>query len=282
MHPNHYLYRQVAYDYEPIFATGTMLGITDPFAVLRVMDMVEKMGLDVMSAGVALAWAAEATEMDLISIPETLVPLTFGDAEGFIQATHHLGHGSNDFYRVLNQGTLKATEVYGGEDFACVLGQEMAGYATGEVYYASQALGFRHSHLDTGGYAYHQKHDDTDIDKAIGFLVADEQQRVFLTSMVACLFARSVYTPNLLADCLSVVGHSKLAAEIPSISQTVQQRRWRLRIDTGYEPDQVHIPKRFIEVDTWRGRTDKGFLKRLKSSYASEIKRLAGVAPPKA
>ncbi len=33
--------------------------------------------------------------------------------------------------------------------FACVLGQEMAGYATGEVYFAFQALGLAHSHLDT-------------------------------------------------------------------------------------------------------------------------------------
>lgn len=49
MADNRYLYRQVAYDYEPIFATGTMLGVTDTFAVLGIMDAVEKMGLDVMS-----------------------------------------------------------------------------------------------------------------------------------------------------------------------------------------------------------------------------------------
>jgi len=43
---------------------------------------------------------------------------------------------------------MKAAKHYGGEDFACVLGQEMAGYATGEVFFVSQALGLRHSHLD--------------------------------------------------------------------------------------------------------------------------------------
>ena len=41
----------------------------------------------------------------------------------------------------------------------------MAGYATGEVYFASQALGLRHSHLDSAGYAYDQKHDDKDVVK---------------------------------------------------------------------------------------------------------------------
>ena len=63
-------------------------------------------------------------------------------------------------------GTLKAAEHYGGSDFACVLGQEMAGYATGEVFFVSQALGFRHSHLDSGGYSYDQKFEAVDLDEA--------------------------------------------------------------------------------------------------------------------
>ena len=80
----------------------------------------------------------------------------------------HLGRGTNDFYRLLAQGAGKAAAHYGGQDYACVLGQEMGGYATGEVFFVSQALGFRHSHLDSGGYSYDQKHDDKDVDQARG------------------------------------------------------------------------------------------------------------------
>ncbi len=61
-----YYFRQVSYDHEPIFAVGAMLGVTDCFQVLDLIDATEKMGLDVMSAGVALAWAAEATEHGVI------------------------------------------------------------------------------------------------------------------------------------------------------------------------------------------------------------------------
>ena len=139
MEPNPYLYRQVSYDYEPIFATGSMLGVTDTFAVLGIMDMVEKMGLDVMSGGVALAWATEALEKGIISEKETLVDLKFGDAESYKEAVRHLGMGSNEFYRLLGQGTLTAAGHYGGAEFACVLGQEMAGYATGEVFFTALA-----------------------------------------------------------------------------------------------------------------------------------------------
>jgi Fe-S-cluster-containing dehydrogenase component len=41
-----YFYRQVSYDHEPIFATGSMLGVTNCFAVLDIIDVVEQMGLD--------------------------------------------------------------------------------------------------------------------------------------------------------------------------------------------------------------------------------------------
>ena len=150
--------------------------------------------------------------------------------------TTPLAFGVNEFYSLLAQGTLKAATHYGGADFACVLGQEMAGYATGEVYFASQALGLRHSHLDSGGYAYDQKHEDKDLGKAVDFLVADEASRAFLTSMVACLFARGVYTEELLAECLKVVGYGALADTIEAVSGNIQKLRWQTRLTTGFDP----------------------------------------------
>ncbi len=204
---NRYLYRQVSYDHEPMFAVGSMLAVTDCFAVLAIIDMAEKMGLDVMSAGVALAWATEATEKGIISEKETIVRLCLWRCSRLSGRPWSIWQqGANEFYRLLGQGTLKAAARYGGEEFACVLGQEMAGYATGEVFFVSQALGFRSSHLDAGGYSYDQKHTDKDVADAIRFLEDDERERVLLTSMVSCLFARNVYTPELLARCLNAVG----------------------------------------------------------------------------
>jgi len=274
MEPNQYLYRQVSYDHEPIFATGSMLGITNGFKVLSIIDVVEKMGLDVMSAGVALAWATEALEKGLISEKETLVPLTFGEAENYKEAILHLGNGANDFYRLLGQGTMKAAKQYGGEDFACVLGQEMAGYATGEVFFASQALGFRHSHLDSGGYSFDQKNEDKNVKEAVDFLVKDEQGRVFLTSMVACLFAREVYKDELLAECLNSLGYTTLADNMDLVAQHIQKLRWRLRLATGFDPAAVKIPKRLTEVTTWKGKIDTKFLNNLKKEYAKRIVEL--------
>ena len=271
MEPNQYLFRQVSYDHEPIFATGSMLGVTNAFKVLSLIDVTEKMGLDVMSAGVALAWATEALEKGLISERETLVPLQFGEPEKYKQALGHLGQGENDFYRLLGQGVLKAAKQYGGEDFACVLGQEMGGYATGEVFFTSQALGFRHSHLDAGGYSYDQKHQDKDVEKAVSFLIQDEQERVLLTSMVSCLFAREVYKREVLAECLSSLGYSTLAGGLEALSRRVQELRWKIRVATGFNPAAVEIPKRFTEVTTWKGKVDGLYLKALQSGYSGKI-----------
>ena len=112
--PHQYLYRQVTYDHEPIAAMGAMLSVLDASQVLTLLEIAEKVGLDVMSAGVALAWATEAFEKGLLSEKETLVPLKFGDAGAYAQAVKHLGEGANDFYRLLGQGTLKAAETIRG------------------------------------------------------------------------------------------------------------------------------------------------------------------------
>ncbi len=271
---NRYHYHQVAYDYEPIFAAGTMLGVTNTFDVLRILEAMERAGLDAMSAGVALAWATEATERGLIGAKETVAPLRFGDAQAYQQAVDHLGSGSSDFYRLLGQGTLRAAAEYGGGDFACVLGQEMAGYATGELFFAAQTLGFRHSHLDTGAYSYDQKNSDQDITKAVDFLMDDEPGRVFLTSMVGCLFARSVYTEAELAECLAIVGFPDLAGAIPATAENIRRLRWKVRAATGFAPENFTIPKRFYQVKTWKGPIDGSYLNTLKEEYGRRIMAL--------
>ena len=137
----------------------------------------------------------------------------------------------------------------------------------------------RHSHLDSGGYAYDQKHKDKDVGKAVDFLVADEASRAFLTSMVACLFARGVYTEELLAECLKVVGYGALADTIDAVSRNIQKLRWQTRLATGFNPASISIPKRFTEVTTWKGKVDGEFLAGLKDAYAKRILELGAEAP---
>ncbi|SPQ01693.1 Putative aldehyde ferredoxin oxidoreductase [Candidatus Sulfobium mesophilum] len=273
---NRYVYRQISYDHELIFAVGSMLGVMNCFEVLKLIDVAEKMGLDVMSPGVALAWATEALAKGIITEKETLVPLAFGNSASYQTAIQHLAYGTNEFYQILSQGTARAAERYGGGDFACVLGQEMAGYATGETFFVSQALGLRHSHLDSGGYSYDQKPKGKTVEDAVKFLINDEKGRVFLTSMVSCLFARGVYTDEVLGNCLRSVGYGTLADSMDSVAGEIQKLRWKMRVRTGYLPESVSIPKRFTEITTWKGAIDAAFMANLKNEYAKKILEIAG------
>jgi len=268
---NQYLYRQVGYDYEPVFACGGMLEVTNAGDVLRILDVIEKEGLDNMSAGVAMAWATEALEKGVISGKETVVKLAWGDTETYMQAVEYISRPPNDFYALLAQGTLKCAQQYGGEDFACVLGQEMAGYATGEVFFVSEALGFRHAHLDSGGYSWDQKHEEQDVDGALDFLINDARERVVLNCMVGCLFSRGVYKEDILAEAMEAVGYGNLKGSMYEIGDQIQRLRWRLRLGMGYDPNKVKIPKRYTEITTWKGPLDTGYLEELRTGYAARI-----------
>ena len=272
---NEFQYRQVSYDHEPVFAAGSMLGVTNAGGVLTLLEEMERQGLDVMSAGVALAWATEAFERNIVSDKETLVPLAFGDVEKYRLAVRHLGMRTNEFYHFLGKGTLEAATRYGGRDFACVLGQEMAGYATGEVFFASHAYGFRHSHLDSAGYSYDQKSDSRKSKDAVAFLIEEERRRVQLTCMVSCLFARNIYSEERLQECLASLGRPRLAESVGSCSKDIQALRWRLKYLTGYNPKGISIPKRFEEVSTWKGHIDKSFMESVATDYQNAVHKMA-------
>ena len=235
MEENRYLYRQVfPTTTKPIFAAGAMLEVTNAFSVLTLLDAAEKEGLDIMSAGVALAWATEAVEKGVVSTRETIVPLKFGDMAAYREAFHHLGAASNDFYRLLGQGAMKARgALWGGLSSPACSARRWQATPPVRRFFVSQALGFRHSHLDAGGYAYDQKNKPPDVKGAVEFLVQDERARVLLTSLVSCLFARGVYGEELIAECLRSIGSTALADRLGTVSDHVQRLRWRLRLGNG-------------------------------------------------
>lgn len=274
-----FLYKQVSYDYEPIYAQGSMIGLTNASDVLALLDETEKLGLDCMSSGVALAWATEALANGIISEKETLVPLEFGNVTNYMKGLHHLANGSSQFWLDLGKGTLYAADIYGGADFACVLGQEMSGYATGEVYYISQAYGFRHSHLDAGGYAYDQTTTEKNVEKAIAYLLDDEYKRLLVNCAVACMFGRKAYGPSVLQEALASLGMQEEADALPESGRLVQSLRWNLKFQTGYNPEKLRIPKRFLEVVTWKGAIDPDYLNALRTAYIREIHSISDAAP---
>lgn len=63
-----------------------------------------------------------------------------------------------------------------------------------------------------------------------------------------------ILTAPRMERCIS--GLRQIAEDAAAVSRRVQGERWRRRFETGYEPERVAIPHRFLEVTTWKGPID--------------------------
>jgi len=264
-----YFYKtsMISYDYEPIYALGTMLGISSAADFLKLMDRVEESwGMDAMSLGVVLAWVTEAQEKGLISEKETGgVKLEWGDVKAYIRAAGYIVSQPNDFYRALARGVEYAASIYGGEDFALSFGgNEMPGYHTGPAAHLGVLIGARHSHLDNGGYGIDQKtliNRKMRPEELVDTLLEEERWRQVLSSLVVCFFARGIYSPELVTRLLGVAGFDLSPDDLQRIGREIHNEKYRFKIREGFAVDTVRIPERIFETPSPISWMDERYIK---------------------
>ncbi len=249
---------QVGYDYELIFSLGSFLGIDKTDEILELINKVEEMGLDAMSAGVALGWATEALSKGLISEKDTLVPLNFGDQQGYLQAIENIGLAVNEFYKALSQGVAYASSKYGGEDFAiAIAGNETSGYHTGYGSLVGAAVGARHSHLCNGGYSIDQSKEKLTNEQIAKKLYSEEVERCLLNSLIICLFARKVYDRETILMAMDSVGYTLKDEDLSEIARRIFETKQRIKKRLGFDVNEVKIPKRFFETPSMTGQLNE-------------------------
>jgi len=74
---------------------------------------------------------------------------------------------------------------------------------------------------------------------------------------------------------LQVVGHGSRLDSLGQVGRGIQKRRGETRLATGCKPASVSIPKRFMEITTWKGKVDEKFLTGSKNAYGLGILKLA-------
>ncbi|MCX7923728.1 MAG: aldehyde:ferredoxin oxidoreductase [Clostridia bacterium] len=262
----------VGYDYELIFALGSFLGVKTPNDILDLIDVVEQMGLDAMSTGVVLGWATEAFMKKLITEEQTIVPLAFGNVASYKKAIEYMAYKENDFYSVLAQGADKASDVYGGKEFAMTLAKnEMAGYHTGYAAVVGAAVGARHSHLCNGGYSLDQSMKEFNKEKIVDTLFAEEKERCMLNSLVICLFARKVYDRKTILAALNSIGNNLTDEELTAIGERIYRAKLRIKKALGFDQMSVKLPKRFFETPSMSGQLDEKIAYELIGMYNKKI-----------
>jgi aldehyde:ferredoxin oxidoreductase len=275
--PYFYKTLMLGYDYELIYALGSMVGIDDVSGMLQLMDEAERQGLDAMSTGVVLAWATEALVRGLISIEETDgLALAWGDYRTYIEVVKRIPQQPTEFYRALARGVEYASSVYGGEDFALAMGgNEMPGYHTGAGAYLGYLTSARHSHLDSAGYSLDQHNARQGLRPSprqlADSLLAEERWRQILTSLSVCLFARGIYTREVVQKALAAAGFELSTEDLERMGRETLRAKYDFKLNEGFDMAQVRLPRRIFETPSPTVAFDEAFVRQAMAHFASQV-----------
>ena len=270
--PSHeYEIKHISYDYELVYALGTNLGILTPKGVLKLIERCEQYGVDIISMGVVLAWATEMFMQKKLNTDETMgVSLKWGDIENYLRAIDLTVESPNEFYSALAKGVVFASEKYGGGDFAIQAGGvEIPGYHTGVGNLVGLTVGVRHSHLDNGGYSADQKAFKNDLsdEDIVDLLIFEDDIRGVLTSLVICLFARSIYTYDAIVEALATIGINRSEEELVELGRDIFMKKYELKQKFGFDLDDITFPSRFFETASTNGMIDETRVQNVLSMY---------------
>lgn len=253
--PYFYKTTMISYDHELLYALGSMIGVRDAEGVLKLIDEVEKWGIDAMMTGTVLAWMTEAYERGIVGEDETLnLKLEWGSVESYIKAIEYIVKGVNEFYRTASDGLNALTSKYGGEEFALSFGGNgMPGYHTGPGTHVTYLTGARHSHLDSAGYSLDQetlKGKQLSEKEIAEKLYHEESWRQILSSLVVCFFSRGIYTPEIVCDALNILGYSFNEEELKRLGEKILCNKNDFREREGFNMLNQKFPKRIFETPT--------------------------------
>ncbi len=277
--PYFYKTSMLSYDYEPIYALGSMLGLNSGEEFLKLLDAVEEQGLDAMTTGVVLAWATEAYQKGILS-KDLLLGLspTFGEVNTYVKMVQHISERSNELYRTLGNGAIAAAEAYGGKEFALTYNRnEMAGYHTGPAYHIGMLTGSRHSHLDNAGYSIDQKvltKSKVTESELARMIIDEESWRNLLASLVICFFAREIYTPEMVREALGIAGANFAEDELLRIGREIYLNKQRFKMREGFSMEKLTFPERIFETGTPLGILDREYMYRVVSIVKEEVEKL--------
>lgn len=262
----------LGYDYELIYALGSLLGISDKNDFLELLLYVEFLGLDAMMAGVVLAWATEGFEKGIVSENDLLARPAFGNSKEYIKIVKNIVAQPNDFYRNLASNPDKCAATYGGSEFLLTLkGNGVSGYHTGYGSLFGQTVGCRHSHLDNAGYSIDQEKIEYSPDELVEKIIKEEKERCMLGSLVICMFARKIYDLDTICQAFKSIGIDYTKDDLLSIGERIFNDKIELKKAFGYDFQNLNIPERFFETESAKGKLNREKISELNKLYLSKI-----------
>ena len=224
---------------------GATLGVDEFDAVVTLGDTCDRLGVDVISAGNAVAWAILASEDGLLDRD-----LSFGDADAARDLLDEIATRRTDLGDALARGVDEAAAEFGATDrIPTVKGMEVPSYDPRRA--ASMALAYATS--DRG--ACHRRSRPIEREpldseawspeRAAQAVIAEQNTRSVLWSLVADDFLGAVL------DDLGEAWLRAVGAPVPDDLSLVGERVWNLtrlfNVREGFARADDELPPRFTE-----------------------------------
>lgn len=265
---------EVSYDYELLYALGSLIGLEDRQKILKMIECTEELGLDAIYTGVFLSWVTEAYEKGIITKHDLDVDnVEFGNSEKYLEILQNLVYSNNKFYNIAKKGLTELIREYGGYDFALLVNKNaMAGYHTGYANLIGQSIiGIRNAHTDNAGYSIDQECKNLNPENMIDLLLKEEVLRAFFNCTGVCLFARKVYDHNLLIKVSSILGYEINESLIEKIGTNIYLKKFIFKEKTGFDIDNYKFPERFFETPAGRQKLNKEFVETALKEFKRRI-----------
>ncbi len=204
-------------DFESIFALGSCTGVGYFPAVVKAIELCDRLGMDTMSGGVTVAHAMECFEKGYITKEDTGgLDLRFGNHEALTKFVENMCNRETKAGDIWADGSKAAALKIGKDslDFAMQnKGLELPGYSIRGL--KTAALGFCVSirggcHLRNGAYSPDVKGKVDRLKEEVGrskkLIIPVENMYAIIDSLIICKFTRGVYTgDDEIAECYQMI-----------------------------------------------------------------------------
>lgn len=246
-------------EYETQYSLGGATEVDDIEAVAKANEICDRLGLDTITTGIAIAWAMEANEKGLL---DTDLDLEFGNTEAMLEAVRRIGKKEGKIGKLLFNGVEDAAKKLGkeSEEFAIhVKGMPPAGFEVRGV--KGMALAFAVAprgadHLTSCFYALEMVGDFWDFEgydrmKMTGkaqALKAMEDLMMVYDMVGMCKFSRGImYGEGILELVNAITGYDMSLAELLVDGERAYNLSKAFNVREGFQREDDNLPERFME-----------------------------------
>ena len=250
-------YRSERIEHESMWALGPNCGIVDLPAIMEANYHCDRLGLDTMSAGSAIAWAMEMTEKGLLTQDDTDgLDFSFGNADVLREAVLKIG-ARDGFGDLLALGSRGAARKLGkGEEYTMqVKGLDLSAYAprgfTGMgISFATTARGADHNKAFTVAAEFLGVLGDYDryaLEGKPRLVKTMQDSTAIIDSLIMCMFTVDLgISVELYARCASLpTGMNITADDVYTIGERINTLERLFNVEEGFTRADDALPRRF-------------------------------------